>query len=150
MSSCGVHKRDFVFRITSGQCWYCGKEANTIDHMVPLAKGGKNRYGNLVPACRSCNGNKAGHDVEEYRRRIIYGRNLTNHNFYGEINNFSPLMPVRCMSWNGYFGSLEEQFWFQNLYRIARRHFRKIIGKRFKKIKKYVTRTWFNTNQPAR
>ena len=43
------------------QCWYCGgqfvprKRSRTIDHVVPLALGGRNRLDNLRLACAQCN-----------------------------------------------------------------------------------------------
>lgn len=37
-------------------CFYCGKnEKMTIDHFIPLSKGGSNYITNIVPACKSCN-----------------------------------------------------------------------------------------------
>lgn len=42
-----------------GRCHYCGQEASagelTMDHIVPIARGGKTTKGNVVPACKSCN-----------------------------------------------------------------------------------------------
>ena len=42
-----------------GICHYCGKkfppEELTIDHIVPVARGGRSTKGNLVVCCRSCN-----------------------------------------------------------------------------------------------
>ena len=49
-------------KIAAGVCHYCeaqvGREALTMDHVVPLARGGSSTKGNLVPACRACNENK--------------------------------------------------------------------------------------------
>lgn len=42
-------------------CVYCLQPATTLDHVVPLARGGSNDIGNMVPACRRCNFSK--HDV---------------------------------------------------------------------------------------
>lgn len=40
-------------------CVYCGTTRMLgLDHVVPLAHGGANLRGNLVPACRSCNSSK--------------------------------------------------------------------------------------------
>lgn len=40
-------------------CFYCGKQnAGTIDHVIPLSRGGTHSIGNLVPACHSCNSRK--------------------------------------------------------------------------------------------
>lgn len=41
------------------RCYYCqgkfaGKEL-TMDHVLPLARGGKSVKSNVVPACKSCN-----------------------------------------------------------------------------------------------
>jgi 5-methylcytosine-specific restriction endonuclease McrA len=45
-----------------GICHYCEKKFPptdiTMDHLVPLARGGTSTKGNVVPACRSCNQNK--------------------------------------------------------------------------------------------
>ncbi len=49
-------------RISEGVCYYCGKTFKpaelTMDHKIPLAKGGKSEKINLVPACKECNNNK--------------------------------------------------------------------------------------------
>lgn len=36
-------------------CAYCGSQANTVDHIIPLAKGGTDDRSNLVSACGACN-----------------------------------------------------------------------------------------------
>lgn len=45
-----------------GSCYYCkGKFAPadlTMDHLVPVVRGGKSVQGNLVPACKECNTKK--------------------------------------------------------------------------------------------
>lgn len=38
-----------------GCCWVCGAVADTIDHVIPLAKNGPNLPANIRPACLSCN-----------------------------------------------------------------------------------------------
>lgn len=42
------------------RCAYCGKPTKrlTLDHVVPLSKGGKTTCSNIVPACMQCNGKK--------------------------------------------------------------------------------------------
>jgi 5-methylcytosine-specific restriction protein A len=45
-----------------GRCYYCGKSFSprrlTMDHIVPLSRGGKSKKGNVVPACKDCNNKK--------------------------------------------------------------------------------------------
>lgn len=41
-----------------GCCAYCGELAGTMDHVVPVKRGGESRRGNLVPACVRCNSRK--------------------------------------------------------------------------------------------
>lgn len=41
--------------VYGGLCYLCGKIANTIDHVIPLARGGSNFPANLRPACFDCN-----------------------------------------------------------------------------------------------
>lgn len=49
-------------RLSKGQCHYCGKGFSpgelTMDHVVPLARGGASTRGNVVPACKDCNTRK--------------------------------------------------------------------------------------------
>ena len=47
-------------------CSYCGKTGGTIDHIVPLSKGGDHHWSNLLPCCRSCNSSKRDRDVFEF------------------------------------------------------------------------------------
>jgi 5-methylcytosine-specific restriction enzyme A len=46
-------------RLSAGLCGHCGKKFKaselTMDHLVPLARGGKTTKGNVVPSCRPCN-----------------------------------------------------------------------------------------------
>ena len=48
-------------------CAYCDAPPTTVDHVVPLVRGGTNYEGNLVPCCKRCNSSKAGHMVIEWR-----------------------------------------------------------------------------------
>ncbi len=49
-------------KIAKGICHYCGKEVVpkelTLDHVVPIARGGRTTKGNCVPACKDCNNQK--------------------------------------------------------------------------------------------
>ena len=42
-----------------GRCHYCGQRVAaarlTMDHVIPLARGGRSTKGNLVPCCKACN-----------------------------------------------------------------------------------------------
>ncbi len=53
----------------SPNCHYCGTslsvEQATIDHVIPVSKGGRNSPANLVVACLSCNHWKANDIVVE-------------------------------------------------------------------------------------
>jgi 5-methylcytosine-specific restriction endonuclease McrA len=49
-------------KCAKGTCYYCGKatppKALTMDHIVPVARGGRSTKGNVVPACKECNNAK--------------------------------------------------------------------------------------------
>lgn len=88
-----------VYIKTGLVCWYCGKkmqigkdapvsndDAITLDHRVPLAKGGGNTIENVVFCCSECNTSKGDRDYpiieteQEYANRMLakiemkYGR----------------------------------------------------------------------------
>ena len=39
-------------------CVYCGRRADTVDHVIALASGGTNELSNLVAACGECNASR--------------------------------------------------------------------------------------------
>lgn len=49
-------------KIANGICYYCGSKVGpqnlTMDHIVPLSRGGRSSKGNIVPACKECNNKK--------------------------------------------------------------------------------------------
>jgi len=49
-------------KLASGICYYCGRNVGrenlTMDHVVPLIRGGKSTKGNIVAACKECNSKK--------------------------------------------------------------------------------------------
>ena len=46
--------------IERDRCVYCRACAKTLDHVVPLRRGGPHSRDNLVPACINCNQKKGG------------------------------------------------------------------------------------------
>jgi 5-methylcytosine-specific restriction endonuclease McrA len=49
-------------------CAYCGKSrALTMDHVIPLSRGGRHTVGNVVPACGPCNGSKFNKLLVEWK-----------------------------------------------------------------------------------
>jgi len=65
-------KRERVYSLTGFHCSYCGSvltlKNRTVDHLIPLSKGGDNSFSNLIPACRACNKGKANRFPWELRR----------------------------------------------------------------------------------
>ena len=49
-------------RIQRGVCAYCGAKVGaqklTMDHVVPVARGGRSARGNVVASCKDCNSHK--------------------------------------------------------------------------------------------
>lgn len=49
-------------RVARGICHYCGQtfpsDELTMDHLVPVVRGGKSTRGNVAPACKECNNRK--------------------------------------------------------------------------------------------
>lgn len=55
-------------RLESARCIACGSPADTLDHLVPVSRGGAHGVGNLVPMCRSCNSSKGAKTITEWRK----------------------------------------------------------------------------------
>lgn len=68
----GLHayQRSLLLKAWKAQgksCTYCFNKADTIDHIIPLARGGSNNEGNLAPACRQCNSSKNLYLISEWK-----------------------------------------------------------------------------------
>ena len=64
----GLENR-LLFRRDQHICMYCGdefpEELLSRDHIVPVSRGGKNRWANVVTACKRCNHHKGNRTPEE-------------------------------------------------------------------------------------
>lgn len=67
-------ERIAVFDAGHEKCAYCAKAltpfAFTVDHVVPLSRGGTNDPSNLVLACGSCNSRKRAKDADAFRDEL--------------------------------------------------------------------------------
>jgi 5-methylcytosine-specific restriction endonuclease McrA len=54
-----------VLRRDGYRCVYCQKAANTIDHVQPKSRGGKDTWENLVACCLKCNNTKSDKTLSE-------------------------------------------------------------------------------------
>jgi len=52
-------------KCAKGICYYCQNRFQptelTMDHIVPLSRGGKSTKNNVVPCCKKCNSEKKSH-----------------------------------------------------------------------------------------
>lgn len=57
-----------------GKCFYCRRPTpkfdRTLDHKLPVSRGGKTQRANLVMACRSCNYAKGTRTTEEFLQPV--------------------------------------------------------------------------------
>lgn len=67
-------------KIATGICYFCGRHFRpgelTMDHLVPLARGGTSSKGNLVACCKECNSKKKSllpYEWDEYMKTIHAG-----------------------------------------------------------------------------
>ncbi len=63
-------------------CAYCGGEFGsqrlTRDHVVPVSHGGRDKWMNVVTACRSCNQHKSGRTPEQAGMELLYAPYVPN------------------------------------------------------------------------
>lgn len=74
---------------TQDRCYYCNRKLDdtnrTIDHKIPLARGGANTPANKVLACQSCNIQKGDLTPDEFELYKIakknYKKKLTHRSY---------------------------------------------------------------------
>ncbi len=64
--------REYVFERNNYKCRSCGKTNRqttlTVDHIIPLAKGGSNDMSNLQTLCENCNRRKKDYYDPRFKR----------------------------------------------------------------------------------
>ena len=92
------------------KCAYCGKDLSLErDHVIALTKGGGLEYGNIVPACKSCNSSKGNKDLlsgtvtslvtvppGQKRLRMSFSEHITDVRNYFEIAAFKEAADGSC------------------------------------------------------
>ena len=68
-----------VFLRDEGRCQYCGRRAESIDHVVPRSRGGEHVWENVVAACRRCNTNKRDRLLHETTMRLPHHPEAPRH-----------------------------------------------------------------------
>ncbi|HEV2197678.1 MAG TPA: HNH endonuclease [Candidatus Acidoferrum sp.] len=71
-----IHARD------GGLCFYCLTQltprTRCLDHVIPLARRGKNSYRNLVSCCTECNTQKGETAADDFLRTLCRQRRITS------------------------------------------------------------------------
>lgn len=63
-----------IDKILSSKCIICEKQENiTLDHIVPISRGGSHSIGNIQPMCLECNTKKINKTMVEFKY-YLYGR----------------------------------------------------------------------------
>lgn len=62
--------RRAIFTRDNHTCQYCGRAAESIDHVHPRSRGGGHEWGNVVASCRRCNTTKGDRLLSECSHRL--------------------------------------------------------------------------------
>jgi 5-methylcytosine-specific restriction endonuclease McrA len=56
-------------KLAQGVCHYCGEKVGaenlTLDHVIPVSRGGRSTKGNCVASCKRCNNEKKSYTPAE-------------------------------------------------------------------------------------
>lgn len=86
-------KKDEVYNLTGGRCYYCGERLDRenfhVDHFIPQSHGGKDKN-NLVPACPDCNMMKSDMSIENFRweiweKNVVYIHQQLEKKMHGRV-----------------------------------------------------------------
>ena len=99
--------RSHIFLRDNHCCQYCEKQLPakllTLDHVVPLTRGGPGTWENLVTSCRDCNQQKGSRTPEEAGMPLAKKPTKLPLNFIPDILLLRQQVPE---SWKLYLGNL--------------------------------------------
>lgn len=71
VADCRARKKQLLL-LEGSTCAYCGKAADTIDHIIPRSKNGSDDESNIVPCCKSCNSSKKDKSLVDFLNDSFY------------------------------------------------------------------------------
>jgi 5-methylcytosine-specific restriction endonuclease McrA len=72
-------KRQRIYERDGGKCLYCGAlDTLSLDHFIPVSKGGTNDAGNLFTACIPCNSGRGNKPVKSYCTSVEVYQGILN------------------------------------------------------------------------
>ena len=90
------YEKKTIYANGNGRCGICGKPINysakTVDHKIPLSKGGTNGFDNLQPACLTCNLLKGSLTMPELINQV---NGILRHNTHLKIKYFFTKEAIR-------------------------------------------------------
>ena len=114
--SLGKSTRFKVFDRDGFTCQYCGskppKVVLEVDHIVPVAKGGKDEIENLLTACKGCNGGKSARPLGSTPKQVkvniaeIAERQEQMTEFYKHQQKLEQLKKKQLDKLDGFWGSM--------------------------------------------
>lgn len=64
-----ISKKDWRYLLNQKNCFYCERQTKlTLEHVVPVSRGGRHSIGNLVMACKTCNSSKHARLLTEWKK----------------------------------------------------------------------------------
>lgn len=100
-------RKRLAFLLDYNRCYYCRclfseQRYRTIEHIIPVSRGGSKHDSNLAWTCHVCNGEKASMTGVEYMQYLGRGDELTRHGSYANV------APMRCFYVTTCCGCLQE------------------------------------------
>ena len=89
-----------VLRRDNHHCAYCGRFANTIDHVQPKSRGGQDTWENLVASCLKCNNAKSDKTLAEIGWSLPFAPKMPSGAAWS-VRGVERLEP----EWNGYLAA---------------------------------------------
>lgn len=88
-------RRRIVFCRDGWRCQYCGINLErleaTIDHVVPVSRGGESNWKNCVTACKPCNRKKGNTSLEKSGMRLLKPVEYPNVTHFWDIKHNTAL-----------------------------------------------------------
>ncbi|WP_150462034.1 HNH endonuclease [Nesterenkonia ebinurensis] len=88
-----------ILRRDQRQCGYCGKQAATVDHVIPKSRGGDSSWGNLVACCGPCNVRKGDKTLEQLGWKLLITPKAPPHHMWLPAELDAP-----CDAWMPFLG----------------------------------------------